>query len=176
MNKVIRYALYGVGAAGGIGALVYALFKVKWTADEKTQEALGPAAAWGGSQRVAERSLRHAAALGVPVTSRKRDDTMTLLVGSTKGSDHHIGNLTAYAIDLGVTGERGDQLFEAIKREYGIPTQAGTYTRYTITDSGVPYSIQLLWKVEGHFNHVHVGVKRVDSPAMLPVAGMRRLA
>lgn len=171
MTKPVRYALYSLGALSGVAALVWGIFKLKWTAEAKAQEVLPAGEKWGGSQAVAERALRAAAALSIPITSRKRDDTATLLAGSTKGSDHHVGNLIAYAIDFGVSGARGDELFEAIKREFNIPTQAGTYTRYTILQDGVPYSIQLLWKVEGHFNHVHLGVRRVQPSAPAAVAG-----
>lgn len=120
LTKPVRYALYSLGALSGVAALVWGIFKLKWTAEAKVQETLPSDEKWGGSQAVAERALRAAADLGIPVTSRKRDDTATLLVGSTKGSDHHVGNLTAYALDFGTAKAglaKGDELFEAIDRK-----------------------------------------------------------
>jgi hypothetical protein len=64
-------------------------------------------------------------------------------------------------VDFGVSGQRGDQLARAIARKYGIPeANLGTYNRHIINVDGQRYSLQLLWKVEGHYNHVHFGIRR----------------
>jgi hypothetical protein len=175
----------GVTGLGAIGTLVW------WfaTRDQSGDGEPGPPANstspetqagestnWAGSERIAERAVSVATQLGARVTSRKRDDSATLRAGSTRGSDHHIGNAVAYAIDFGVRSDLavGDRVFEAIRRVYGIPAQPGSYTRHEIQDSTGRYSIQLLWRVKDHFDHVHLGVRRVDPPAN--VAGLSGLS
>lgn len=117
---------------------------------------------WGGSQGVADRAVQIARSMGVPVTSTKRDLAATRRVGSTTGSDHYTGNRNAYAVDLGVRGSRGTELARRIADAYGIPRSSiGTYNRHTINVGGQRYSVQLLWQVSGHYDHVHVGVRRV---------------
>ena len=117
---------------------------------------------WGGSEGVADAAKGIAASMGVPVTSQKRDLAATIRVGSTTGSDHYTGNTTAFATDFGVSGSRGDELARAIATKYGIPQSAiGTFTRYTIQVGDRRYSLQLLWRVKGHYDHVHLGIRRV---------------
>lgn len=116
---------------------------------------------WGGSQGVADRAVSIARSMGAPVTSTKRDLAATRRVGSTTGSDHYTGNTNAYAVDLGVSGSRGTDLARRIADAYGIPRSSiGTYNRHTINVGGQRYSVQLLWQVSGHYDHVHVGIRR----------------
>lgn len=116
---------------------------------------------WGGSEGVADRAKSIAARLGLPITSQKRTLADTIRVGSTTGSDHFDGNTNAYAVDFGVAGSRGDQLAREIASAYGIPAgNIGTYNRHTINVDGQRFSVQLLWRVSGHFDHVHVGIHR----------------
>lgn len=168
---------------GGVAVGLSGLGLLAWwliTRDQTNDGKPGPAVAdtspnnWAGSQVVAERAVAVATALGARVTSRKRDDSATLAAGSTKGSDHHIGNTTAYAIDFGVRSdlELGDRVYEAIRKLYGIPARAGTYTRYEVSDLTGRYSIQLLWRVKDHYDHVHLGVKRVSQVGVAGLAGV----
>ncbi len=116
---------------------------------------------WGGSQGVADRAVSIARGMGIPVTSTKRDLATTRRVGSSTGSDHYTGNRNAYAVDFGVSGSRGTELARRIADAYGIPRSSiGTYNRHTIDVGGQRYSVQLLWQVSGHYDHVHVGVRR----------------
>jgi hypothetical protein len=67
----------------------------------------------------------------------------------------------AFATDFGVSGRKGDELARAIEKKYAIPASSiGTYNRHTITVDGKKYSVQLLWKVQGHYDHVHLGIRR----------------
>lgn len=117
---------------------------------------------WGGSEGVADAAKAIARDFGVPVTSTKRDAAATRRVGSSFGSDHYTGNTNAYAVDLGVSGKRGDDLARAIAKKYGIPeSNIGTYNRHIINVDGKKYSVQLLWKVAGHYDHVHLGIRAV---------------
>lgn len=116
---------------------------------------------WGGSQGVSDRATAIAHSMGVPVTSTKRNLADTIRVGSNTGSDHYTGNTNAYAVDYGVSGARGTELARRIADAYGIPrSNIGTYNRHTITVDGQRYSVQLLWQVAGHYDHVHVGIRR----------------
>lgn len=116
---------------------------------------------WGGSEGVAVTAKRVAAAMGIPVTSQKRNLAQTIAVGSSTASDHYTGNRTAFAVDFGVAGSRGDQLARRICRAYGIPTSTiGTFNGHIIKVDGKRFRIQLLWRVAGHFDHVHVGIRR----------------
>jgi murein DD-endopeptidase MepM/ murein hydrolase activator NlpD len=117
---------------------------------------------WGGSEGVADAAKGIARDLGVPVTSEKRNAAQTRALDSNFRSDHYTGNTNAYAVDLGVAGAKGDQLARAIAKKYGIPeSNIGTYNRHVITVDGQKYSLQLLWRVQGHYNHVHLGIQRV---------------
>jgi peptidoglycan hydrolase-like protein with peptidoglycan-binding domain len=116
---------------------------------------------WGGSEGVADAAKAIARERGISVTSLKRDLAATRRVRSTTQSDHYIGNKAAYAVDFGVTGSRGDALARAIAKKYGIPEgNIGTFNRHTITVDGQQYRLQLLWKVKGHYDHVHLGIRR----------------
>lgn len=116
---------------------------------------------WGGSQNVSNAATDIARSMGIPVTSTKRNLADTRRVGSTTGSDHYTGNTNAYAVDYGVSGARGDELARRIADTYGIPRSSiGTYNRHNVTINGERYSLQLLWKVSGHYDHVHLGIRR----------------
>jgi peptidoglycan hydrolase-like protein with peptidoglycan-binding domain len=119
---------------------------------------------WGGSEGVVDRAKAIARELGAPITSQKRNLADTRRVGSNTGSDHYTGNTNAFATDFAAAGARGDQLAGRIADAYGIPRSSlGTYNRHTVTAAdGHRYSVQLLWRVAGHYNHVHVGVRRLD--------------
>ena len=77
-------------------------------------------------------------------------------------SDHYVGNTDAWAVDLAVRGIQRPtpQTEEAARRvaaALGHPDWTGGDLKVTIQG----YRFQVLWKVAGHFNHVHVGVKKV---------------
>jgi peptidoglycan hydrolase-like protein with peptidoglycan-binding domain len=132
---------------------------VKDTGGGGTITAGGP---WGGSQNVANAAKRIAAAMGIPVTSQKRNLADTRRVGSSTDSDHYTGIKTAFAVDFGVSGARGDQLARAIASKYGIPPgKIGTFNGHVVRVGGASYRLHLFWRVAGHFDHVHLGVRRV---------------
>ncbi len=158
----------GAGGTGGSGRMGHDhnhAHPVGGTTTSRAGSAQGVHAGrgWGGSEGVADAAKAIARDLGVPVTSTKRDAAATRRVGSSFGSDHYTGNTNAYAVDLGVSGARGDQLAREIAKKYGIPeSNIGTYNRHIINVDGKRYSLQLLWKVQGHYDHVHLGIRRVD--------------
>jgi hypothetical protein len=88
----------------------------------------------------------------------------SIMSSSGLRSDHADGN----AADLGsvkngfeVDGKGGDALAKACARVLGVGVQAvtGTYERHTWRHGDKTYSVQVLWKVAGHHDHVHVGVR-----------------
>src|SRR5205085_761022 len=77
-------------------------------------------------------------------------------------SDHYVGHTDSWAIDLAVRGIQRPtpQTEEAARRvaaALGQPGWTGGDLKVTIQG----YRIQVLWKVAGHYNHVHVGVRKV---------------
>ena len=72
-----------------------------------------------------------------------------------------MGNTNAWAADLAVRGIQRPtpQTEEAARRvaaALGYPDWTGGDLKVTIQG----YRFQVLWKVSGHFNHVHVGVRK----------------
>ncbi|HYI01957.1 peptidoglycan-binding protein [Hyalangium sp.] len=146
-------------AAGSVGPKTLAAMEK--AAKSSGGGAIDDGRGWGGSEGVADAAKAIAREMGIPVTSQKRNLADTKRVGSTTGSDHYTGNKNAFATDFGVAGARGDQLARAIAKKYGIPaSNIGTYNRHTINVDGQKYSLQLLWKVKGHFDHVHLGIQK----------------
>ncbi|MEA2826253.1 MAG: hypothetical protein QOG43_692 [Actinomycetota bacterium] len=77
-------------------------------------------------------------------------------------SDHSISRTDSWAVDLAVRGIQRPtaQTEEAARRvaaALGHPDWTGGDLKVTING----YRFQVLWKVSGHFNHVHVGVRKV---------------
>jgi peptidoglycan hydrolase-like protein with peptidoglycan-binding domain len=158
---------YGLKADGVVGKGTWRMLgiDVKGKVQKPGSVGGGPVDAgggWGGSQNVANAAKRIAASMGIPVTSQKRSLADTIRVGSTTASDHYTGNKNAFAVDFGVAGSRGDQLARAIAKKYGIPlSNIGTFNGHNVRIDGGTYRLQLLWRVAGHFDHVHLGIKRV---------------
>lgn len=109
---------------------------------------------YAGTQKVVQSATQ-----GLPVSSTKRDRKLT---SSGNISDHWKGNKNAYAHDLPAAGAAGDRIFRIVAKRLGLKNaRPGTYQRYPVKINGNRYVVQLLWKVEGHYDHVHVGVKRI---------------
>lgn len=106
---------------------------------------------WGGSM---ERALALARALGVTPSSEKRS---RMLTASGNPSDHWVGSTQSYATDLPTSGAAGDALFARIRQTIGQPIKSGTWNNVNIGG----YRYQIGWRVPGHFDHIHVGVKKL---------------
>ena len=81
--------------------------------------------------------------------------------GPGVASDHHVLSTNAWAFDLAVLGmgeptAQTDLAARRIAAALGHPDWAGGDLR--TTRGG--YRFQLLWKVAGHVDHVHIGVRR----------------
>jgi len=116
---------------------------------------------WGGSM---ERALEIASFAKKcsgkknVISSQKRSRVKT---ASGNVSDHYEGNLSAYAVDIPARGEKGDALLKCIMSEFNN----GSNSSYTgnkwlnVTVDG--YRYQFGWRVKNHYDHIHVGVKKV---------------
>lgn len=114
---------------------------------------------WAGTKSIAVNEVIPVAKrFGVPVTSRKRSASHPLSI-SNPSSDHNAANEDAYAVDFGTYD--GSALAHAIAKNLGITGYSdGSYVGHYITRAGRTFRVQILWAVEGHYDHVHVGVKR----------------
>jgi hypothetical protein len=94
-----------------------------------------------------------------PISSQKRSRRKTASGGV---SDHFEGNLDAYAVDLPTAGKEGDKLLACIMGKF----EGGAYSSYkggkwlNINVEG--YRYQFGWRVKGHYDHIHVGVKKIS--------------
>lgn len=80
------------------------------------------------------------------------------VAGTNRVSEHKGPKEQRWAADLPCYGRTGDRLCKALAEEFGIQgSGAGSYATHTYKGFG----IQLLWKVSGHYNHVHVGAHRL---------------
>lgn len=86
-------------------------------------------------------------------------------------SDHwdgHAADLGSVANKFAVGGKGGDDLAAACFRVLGIKNRAKalsyakTGKRVNWKHNGVNYTVQVLWKYPLHFDHVHVGVRKVE--------------
>ena len=100
---------------------------------------------------------------GVSPSSQKRNKQMT---ANDNVSDHWVKQLNSYAIDL-PTGDvipgstkdkKGDKMFKSIVTYLGKPDiTSGRWRNINIEG----YRYQIGWRVSGHYNHVHVGVRKL---------------
>ncbi len=91
------------------------------------------------------------------ISSQKRTRVNT---ASGNVSDHYDGQDSTYAVDLACNVETGDKLLAHLMQWFGHPEYTGG-TWFNVVKDG--YRYQIGWRVKGHFDHIHVGVKKVDS-------------
>lgn len=85
--------------------------------------------------------------------------------GRTTGganSDHHVTRTDSWAADLAVRGIQvptpaTELAAKRVAAALGEPNWQGGDLQKTVKG----YRFQVLWKVAGHFNHVHVGVRKI---------------
>lgn len=117
--------------------------------------------AWGGSRGAAEWILQKVSQKGSvpPISSRKRAANHYLSL-SNPGSDHNERNTTAYAIDFATYDGAGFALRLADSIGWNNYRTGNYESYYWNAPDGNRYRVQILWGVEGHWNHVHLGVRR----------------
>ena len=114
---------------------------------------LRPGGRLAGSQAPIERAIRIARRNGLTVTSRKR-------VNAKPGSDHNVNQTRSDAADLSNGGSptpEMDRTAQQIAAVLGSPQFHAGFLN--VTRGSVRF--QLIWRVEDHFNHVHVGARRL---------------
>lgn len=116
--------------------------------------------AWGGTQSIFEQFVNpFMRKQGLPVGSQKRTPQQNAAVGGAQGSDHLTSQTNAYAVDYPT--RNGAAAATALARAMGQRSwRPGTFNRFNITVSGKSFSVQILWAVQGHYDHVHVGIRR----------------
>ena len=88
-------------------------------------------------------------------------DTWGRQTGSGQ-SDHHVGRSDSWACDVAVLGIQvptpaTETAARRVAAALGEPNWSGGDLQKTIRG----YRFQILWKVAGHHNHVHIGVRKV---------------
>lgn len=77
-------------------------------------------------------------------------------------SDHFLASKDpsrAFATDIAARGAQGDRIVAKLARRLGVSPQRLTGTFSPVMVRG--FRVQVLWKVSGHHDHVHIGVRRV---------------
>lgn len=120
--------------------------------------------AWGGSEKFAKALARTGSRSGCMPTSEKRTKKNT---ASGLPSDHWVGSRLSYAVDLdsatctmAYPGGDADRTAKAIAATLGMPTHTGI-----VTVIHGAYRFQLIWQAAGHYDHIHIGVKRIGQGA-----------
>lgn len=130
-------------------------------ARQDVRSLLGPVAkdGWKGSKSVGKRLAK---STGLPVSSEKRG---TVNTASGNVSDHYLGNKDSYAWDLAVTGEEGTRKVQQLARRLGVKNyKGGRWLNVEKVINGRRYRFQIGWNVPNHYDHIHMGVDRVDTP------------
>jgi hypothetical protein len=85
--------------------------------------------------------------------------------GRTTGpdsSDHSAARTDSWACDVAVLGiQVPTPQTELAARRVGAALGEPNYTGGDLTKTINGYRFQILWKVADHFNHVHIGVRKV---------------
>ena len=89
------------------------------------------------------------------VSSQKRSRQST---ASGAVSDHWSGSPDTYAVDLATSGAAGDALLAHIMQWLGHPEYTGGKW-FNVNKNG--YRYQVGWRVKDHYDHIHVGVKKL---------------
>ena len=92
------------------------------------------------------------------IMSQKRSREKTASGGV---SDHYAGNLSAYAVDLYASGEEGDKLLACMMEKWNDGSNSDYKGGHWLNVKKDGYRYQFGWRVSGHFDHIHVGVKKI---------------
>ena len=116
---------------------------------------------WGGSMPRALEIARIAAdcsGKSNPLSSQKRSRVKT---ASGAVSDHYEGNTSAYAIDIPARGKKGDDLLACIMSKFNNGSNANYKGGEWLNVNVGGYRYQFGWRVKNHYDHIHVGVKKI---------------
>ena len=128
---------------------------------------------WGGSMpralafaKVAKDFMEEKFSKKKAISSQKRSRVKT---ASGTVSDHYQGNPAAYAVDIPCNLQQGDLLFDYLMNWFGHPELKSGRWINVIKDG---YRYQIGWRVPNHYNHIHIGVKKVGSQPDKAVSGI----
>ena len=77
-------------------------------------------------------------------------------------SDHHVSRTDSWAVDVAVRGiQQPTAATHAAAARIASALGEPNWTGGDLTRTVDGYRFQVLWLVAGHFNHVHVGVRKV---------------
>jgi predicted chitinase len=93
-----------------------------------------------------------------PFSSQKRSRVKT---ASGNVSDHYEGNESAYAIDIPASGKSGDKLLACIMEKWNGGSNSDYKGGSWLNVNVGGYRYQFGWRVTNHYDHIHVGVKKV---------------
>jgi hypothetical protein len=80
----------------------------------------------------------------------------------TATSDHHVSQVTSWAQDLAVRGVNvPTPATETAARRVAAALGEPDWQGGDLTKTVDGYRFQILWKVAGHFDHVHIGVRKI---------------
>lgn len=114
-----------------------------------------PGGGWGGSEAPGRRAERigHSNRLRTMSTKEQRPNN--------PGSDHDVDQRNAFAVDLS-NGRRPtpemDRTARQIAAAAGRPGYSGGFLELVYNPHRM--RMQLIWRYEGHYNHVHAGFRR----------------
>lgn len=106
----------------------------------------------------------------IKINSAKRD---TIRAASDNISDHWEGNHAAYGIDIGlqkgdikvegnkIQNEIGDEIFKAIMNSLGMDWKQNGGNGGVFNKRKGGYRIQVIWRDDMHYDHIHIGLKNV---------------
>lgn len=114
---------------------------------------------WGGGADIEEQFVTpFLADYGISPGSGKRTPAENAAAGGSPTSDHLTTNTTSSARDYptGDGAEAANALGKAMGRTSG---SVGTFDRFSIEVDGHSFSVQILWAVPDHYDHIHVGIE-----------------
>lgn len=123
---------------------------------------------WGGSMTKALEVAKIVSSCNGksnPMSSQKRSRVKT---ASGNVSDHYEGNESAYALDIPTSGAAGDKLLSCIMGKWNGGSnkdyKGGSWLNVNVGG----YRYQFGWRVTNHYDHIHIGVKKIGSSSGTP--------
>lgn len=95
-----------------------------------------------------------------PLSSQKRSRVKT---ASGNVSDHYEGSKSSYAIDIPASGKSGDKLLACIMKQWNGGSNSDYKGGSWLNVNVGGYRYQFGWRVANHYDHIHVGVKKIGA-------------
>ena len=118
---------------------------------------------WGGSMPKAleiAKIVSGCSGKSNPMSSQKRSRVKT---ASGNVSDHYEGNTSAYALDIPTSGTAGDKLLSCIMEKWNGGSNSSYKGGKWLNVNVGGYRYQFGWRVTNHYDHIHIGVKKIGA-------------